>query len=85
MYSRQHALANDPDTDDKPLYRRGNKVLLGVCCMNIALYLLTKAYYVFRNRQRDKKWNALSEDERLGYLSTTSDEGNQRLDFRFQH
>ncbi|ROW01123.1 hypothetical protein VSDG_02732 [Cytospora chrysosperma] len=71
--------------DDKPLYRRGNKVLLGVCCMNIALYLLTKAYYVFRNKQRDKKWSALSEDERLDYLSTTTDEGNQKLDFRFQH
>ncbi|KUI63737.1 hypothetical protein VM1G_10505 [Cytospora mali] len=56
-----------------------------VCCMNFALYLLTKAYYVFRNKQRDKKWNALSEDERLEYLSTTTDEGNKRLDFRFQH
>ncbi|ROV98043.1 hypothetical protein VMCG_07076 [Cytospora schulzeri] len=71
--------------DDKPLYRRGNKVLLGICCMNIGLYLLTKAYYVFRNKQRDKKWNALSEDERLEYLSSTTDQGNKRLDFRFQH
>ncbi|KUI57451.1 hypothetical protein VP1G_04784 [Cytospora mali] len=72
-------------SDDAPLYRRGNKQLLAVCCMNFALYLLTKAYYVFRNKQRDKKWNALSEDERLEYLSTTTDEGNKRLDFRFQH
>lgn len=53
--------------------------------MNIVLYFLTKAYYVFRNKQRDKKWNALTEDERLDYLENTADEGNKRLDFRFQH
>ncbi len=53
--------------------------------MNIVLYLFTKAYYVFRNRQRDRKWNAMSEDERLEYLATTKDQGNKRLDFRFQH
>ena len=53
--------------------------------MNIVLYLFTKAYYVWRNNSRDKKWRAMSEDERLEYLSTTTDEGNKRLDFRFQH
>ncbi|KAH8780086.1 major facilitator superfamily domain-containing protein [Diaporthe sp. PMI_573] len=71
--------------DDKPLYTRGNKQLLAVCGMNIVLYFLTKAYYVFRNKQRDKKWNAMTEDERLDYLENTTDEGNKRLDFRFQH
>lgn len=72
-------------TDDKPLYKRGNRLLLAVCCMNIVLYFLTKAYYVFRNKQRDRKWNAFTEDERLDYLENTTDEGNKRLDFRFQH
>ncbi|KAI7784113.1 hypothetical protein LA080_010425 [Diaporthe eres] len=71
--------------DDKPLYKRGNRQLLAVCCMNIVLYFLTKAYCVFRNKQRDKKWDALTEDERLDYLENTTDEGNKRLDFRFQH
>lgn len=71
--------------DDKPLYKRGNRQLLAVCCMNIVLYFLTKAYYVFRNKQRDRKWDALTEDERLDYLENTTDEGNKRLDFRFQH
>ncbi|KAJ0118786.1 hypothetical protein J7T55_013041 [Diaporthe amygdali] len=71
--------------NDKPLYKRGNRQLLAVCCMNIVLYFLTKAYYVFRNKQRDKKWNALTEDERLDYLANTTDQGNKRLDFRFQH
>jgi len=72
-------------SDDAPLYIRGNRQLLAVLCMNIVLYLLTKAYYVFRNKQRDKKWAAMSESERLNYLTTTTDKGNKRLDFRFQH
>jgi hypothetical protein len=53
--------------------------------MNIALYALVKVYYVQRNKQRDRKWGAMSEDERMYYLATTTDEGNKRLDFRFSH
>ncbi|KAB5523818.1 major facilitator superfamily domain-containing protein [Coniochaeta sp. 2T2.1] len=71
--------------DDAPLYRRGNRQLLAINCMNIVLYLLVKAYYVGRNKQRDRKWEAMSEDQRLEYLATTKEEGNKRLDFRFQH
>ncbi|KAH9904440.1 MFS general substrate transporter [Xylariomycetidae sp. FL2044] len=71
--------------DDAPLYKRGNRQLLAILVMNISLYCLTKAYYVFRNRQRDRKWGAMTPEERLHYLDTTTDEGNKRLDFRFQH
>ncbi|KAL2173949.1 major facilitator superfamily domain-containing protein [Thermothelomyces heterothallicus CBS 202.75] len=71
--------------DDAPRYRRGNKQLLGILCMNLALYGLVKAYYVLRNKQRDKKWNAMTPEERLHYLATTTDQGNKRLDFRFHH
>lgn len=53
--------------------------------MNIVLYVLVKIYYVWRNKQRDKKWNSMTEEERLHYLATTNDKGNKRLDFRFQH
>jgi hypothetical protein len=53
--------------------------------LNVVVYSSTKAYYVFRNHQRDKKWNAMSEEERLEYLETTTDQGNKRLDFRFSH
>lgn len=53
--------------------------------MNIVLYLLTKAYYVYRNKSRDAKWSAMTEEQRLEYLATTKDEGNKRLDFRFDH
>lgn len=71
--------------DDAPRYVRGNRALLGINCMNIVIYLLTKVYFMARNRYREKKWAAMSESERLDYLATTTDEGNKRLDFRFQH
>lgn len=53
--------------------------------LNVVLYLSTKAYYVFRNNQRAKKWDAMTEEERVDYLETTTDQGNKRLDFRFAH
>jgi hypothetical protein len=53
--------------------------------MNIVLYFLVKAYYVTRNKQREKKWGEMNEEERMEYLATTTDKGNKRLDFRFQH
>lgn len=77
--------ANIYRKDDAPLYKRGNRQLLAIGCMNIVLYLLAKTYYVWRNKSRDTKWNTMSDHERLEYLSTTTDEGNKRLDFRFQH
>ncbi|KAK9788113.1 putative Phthalate transporter [Seiridium cardinale] len=72
-------------SDDAPLYHRGNKVLIGILAGNIVLYLLTKTYYVWRNKSRSAKWDAMTDQERLHYLNTTTDEGNKRLDFRFQH
>jgi len=71
--------------DDSPLYRRGNKVLLGMAFVNIGIYTGTKFYYIFRNKQRDKKWNALTEAQQLEYIESTTDKGNKRLDFRFAH
>jgi hypothetical protein len=71
--------------DDAPRYKRGDRALVAICLGNIGLYLFTKVYYVLRNRSRASKWNAMSEDERLNYLATTTDEGNKRLDFRFAH
>ncbi|KAF2794618.1 phthalate transporter [Melanomma pulvis-pyrius CBS 109.77] len=71
--------------DDAPNYPRGNRALLGIAVGNIGLYLLTKAYYVWRNKSRDSKWNAMTQQQQLEYLETTTDEGNKRLDFRFAH
>lgn len=71
--------------DDAPRYRRGNRVLLMVNLLNICLYAATKTYYVYRNKRRDRKWNAMDADHQLQYLARTSDQGNKRLDFRFAH
>ncbi|KAJ5817793.1 hypothetical protein N7447_007801 [Penicillium robsamsonii] len=71
--------------DDAPRYRRGNRTLVGLVVSNIFIYLLTKMYYVWRNQSRDKKWNAMTDNEKMQYVATTKDEGNKRLDFRFAH
>ncbi|KAG2104391.1 allantoate permease [Suillus discolor] len=71
---------------DAPRYRHGNEILIVICCINICiLYPGTKAYYMWRNRQRAKIWDAMTTEERAHYLSTTKDVGNRRLDFRFAH
>lgn len=75
--------ANIYRDDDKPAYRRGNRVLIGINCLNIVLYVFAKVYYTYRNRQKAKIWDNMNEEERLHYLETTTDRGNKRLDFRF--
>ena len=71
--------------DDKPLYHRGNTVLVALDIVSISLFIFMKVYYVTKNRSREKKWQAMTEDERTEYIETTKDEGNKRLDFRFRH
>lgn len=71
--------------DDQPLYRRGNKILLAICSFNILLFYLVKAFYIWRNKVRDRKWNALTKEEQEDYIISTKDEGMKRLDFRFAH
>ncbi|KAL4804756.1 major facilitator superfamily domain-containing protein [Aspergillus unguis] len=71
--------------DDSPRYKRGNRALVALVSMNIVIYLLTKGYYLLVNKRRQKKWDAMTENQKLEYLATTKDEGNKRLDFRFAH
>ncbi|KIW85831.1 hypothetical protein Z517_01223 [Fonsecaea pedrosoi CBS 271.37] len=79
------ALSNIYRADDRPVYRRGNRQLTAICAGTIGLYGCVKLYYIWRNHTREKKWNAMSSEERLHYLETTTDAGNKRLDFRFAH
>ncbi|KAF9444379.1 allantoate permease [Macrolepiota fuliginosa MF-IS2] len=72
--------------DDAPLYRRGNHWLMIIAIFNIAvIYPGVRMYYIWRNKQRDRIWNAMSDDEKAKYLETTKDVGNRRLDFRFAY
>ncbi|WPH03473.1 Hypothetical protein R9X50_00635300 [Acrodontium crateriforme] len=71
--------------DDKPLYRRGNKVLIAIACYNLVLFVSTKLFYVNINKKRQATWSSMSKEEKEHYLATTEDKGNKRLDFRFAH
>ena len=71
--------------DDKPLYHRGNMQLFAITFILLPILLLTKAYYVWRNKTKDEIWNSMSEEERHKYRETTTDQANKRLDFRFDH
>lgn len=71
--------------DDKPLYRKGNAVLIAICAYNIMLFIGAKVFYVQVNKRRTRLWDRMSTEEKERYLSTTTDKGNRRLDFRFAH
>lgn len=46
--------------------RRGNTILITICVFNIVvLYPATKAYYMWRNRQRAKIWDAMTSEVSL--------------------
>jgi hypothetical protein len=45
---------------DAPAYHNGNTNLIIINVLVIFLFLFTKAYYVLRNRFRDKKWNLMT-------------------------
>lgn len=64
--------------DDKPIYKRGNKILLGILAWNVVLIIGIKAYYMWRNSSREKKWAAMTQAEKDTYLATTTDRGNKR-------
>ena len=65
------------------MYRKGNATLIGICCFNILLFIGLKIFYTRINKSRELVWNSMSEEEKEEYLSTTKDQGNKRLDFRF--
>lgn len=77
--------ANIYREDDKPLYKRGNRNLIIINVLAILLFLFAKAYYVTKNKIRDRKWNAMTQEERIDYIRNTRDTASRRLDFRFAH
>lgn len=54
--------ANIYREDDRPVYRRGNRVLIAICCMNVCIYLLGKGYYMWRNKTKAQKWDNMTKD-----------------------
>jgi hypothetical protein len=48
-------------TKVRSLDRKGNRTLIVICLVNmLVLYPGTRAYYVWRNRQRAKVWDAMT-------------------------
>lgn len=77
--------ANIYRDSDKPLYYAGNTALIGIAFGGLASCGFAKLYYVMRNKQKDKKWQCMTDEEKIIYVTETHDEGNKRLDFRFSH
>ncbi|TDZ35015.1 putative transporter [Colletotrichum spinosum] len=71
--------------DDAPLYCRGNSILLGIVAWNLLLYAGSRGYYIWRNKVRGNKWEALRAEEKVAYLDQNDDQGSKRLDFRFTY
>ncbi|CDK28770.1 unnamed protein product [Kuraishia capsulata CBS 1993] len=72
-------------SDDAPHYHRGNRVIIGLCVMNIALFLFTKGYYIWRNKTKELQWSKLSDEQKEEYISAHRHDGNKRLDYLFEH
>ncbi|KAI9287822.1 major facilitator superfamily transporter [Umbelopsis sp. AD052] len=79
------AASNIYRADDAPFYKRGNKVLIGICVFDIFLFLGVKLYYIQRNKYKARIWEAYTAEEKEHYLVTTKHKGNKRLDFQFHH
>ncbi|PYI00358.1 putative MFS transporter [Aspergillus sclerotiicarbonarius CBS 121057] len=77
------ASSNIYRNDDKPYYHRGDGQLIAINVATIVVYALAKAYYVARNRWKRTRWEAMTAEEKVEYLATTTDQGNKRLDFLF--
>lgn len=77
--------SNIYQSDDRPQYRRANRLLIGITCFNVLFYLLVKAYYIWRNKSKKQQWDAMSEREKRRYLDESRDAGNKRLEFIFAH
>lgn len=75
--------SNVYQASDAPRYVKGNTALLVICGVCLVLYPLTYVFYRTINRQRDSKWDSMTEAEKSTYLGSTKDEGSRRLDFRF--
>ncbi|ODV82160.1 MFS general substrate transporter [Suhomyces tanzawaensis NRRL Y-17324] len=87
MFSQAAAIigSNIYRKDDAPLYKRGNQVLIGITFATLAVAILSRFYYQFRNKQKEAQWSALTPEEQENYVHASTVQGNKRLDFRFRY
>ena len=73
---------------DSPYYHRGNKVLIAICALSLATFLVQRAYLAILNNRKEKVWQAMTVEERSTYQNDQDArevDGNKRLDFRFKY
>ncbi|KAE8154349.1 major facilitator superfamily domain-containing protein [Aspergillus avenaceus] len=73
---------------DKPYYYTGNKVLIAICVLSMAVFLAQREFLRYINRQKEGEWDALSPEDKVVYQSDQAareKDGNKRLDFRFKY
>lgn len=75
--------ANIYRQDYAPTYKRGNVDLIGISFGAIAACVLSRAYYIYRNRHKEKKWKRLTANQKRGYITNCPDFANKCLDFYF--
>jgi hypothetical protein len=74
--------------DDVPYYHRGNKILISICALSLAVFLFQREYLRWLNKRKARAWDAMSSGERVAYQADQVErekDGNKRLDFRFQY
>lgn len=71
--------------NDKPYYRKGNLALIVIAAFGAVLCWVVKMYYVLRNKQKRRVWEAMEVSERIEYKRTAEVEGTKRLDVFFVH
>lgn len=74
--------SNIYQTKDKPFYKTGNSALIGIGAANILTAVFVKILYTYANNRREKKLSAMSPEEFEEYQTTTTSQGNRRLDFK---
>ncbi|KAJ5660593.1 Major facilitator superfamily domain general substrate transporter [Penicillium longicatenatum] len=77
------ASANVYQIDDKPYYKRGNKILIALAVISLFSFVGSKVYYDRCNRRNAERWNAMTSEQRKDYLREHPTMNNKRIDFRF--
>ncbi|RDW77911.1 hypothetical protein BP5796_05763 [Coleophoma crateriformis] len=73
---------------DSPYYKQGNKVLVSICALSLATFLVQRTYLVILNKRKQKTWLSMSMEERTDYQNDNVArelDGNKRLDFLFKY
>ncbi|OCH91080.1 MFS general substrate transporter [Obba rivulosa] len=72
-------------SSDAPLYKKGNGALIGIAVLNLVIYAFTYFFYRGLNKRRDRIWNSWTPEEQQKYLDTTTDQGSEKINFRFAY